>query len=155
MKKYFILGIVTVLLIGVWVFRGSLFPAESDSGEARKIRITTTSESLRDIAQGVGGEYVEVVVVTEQDTDKINASEVFMYIGDGSDTWGGNLAPDLASRSIVPIKAVAGNVDTKNGLSAEVRKQLASRLVHLFSVLNEKKAGAYATNAERYVTTLK
>lgn len=156
MKQYIILGLVLVLLAGLWVFRSRLFPTEIASGSASGLQVAVTNPSLEVIVKEVGGSEISVKVVTENQQSVIAESDALVFLGNDTDAWADTAAKDLAKRGIVPVKALTGSDgNVPKDLTPEVKKQLASRLAHLFGVLDPEHANRYSANSNQYTATVK
>lgn len=142
MKKLLLLVILIALIAAVWVFRGRIFP----SGAVAKsmTAIVVTSPELQSLAQAVGANYVTVEQVGAGDAAKINATDIFIFSGNGTDKWAEDLAPGLAQKQIIPMKLFSG----EGSHTGAPNVLLAARLAHVLSMLDPAHASSYANNAQ-------
>ena len=113
-KKVLILVLIMALLVSMFQFKNNIVNAVS---EESKIKITVTTIPLKEFAQKIGGENVEVNYIVPEgirvqdfepkicDLDELLKSKIFIYNGFGLEPWVENLKEDLNDYSVKTINA--------------------------------------------------
>ncbi len=116
----FIIALLFVVVIGYagkeGIFSSKTFVQPSQQSQIKKIKVVVSFYPLYDFAKNVGGEYVDVTNITPagaephdydpspHDIVNIYKAGLFIFNGNGVDSWGDKIQSDLESKGVKVLK---------------------------------------------------
>jgi zinc transport system substrate-binding protein len=171
MKKYFILVLVSLCFISLWVYFRQA-KKTTTVFNPNTLSITTSSYPLEFIArQLVAGDKVVTNLVpfgtdphefepSAKQISGIYDSTIFLFNGADLDPWAEKIQEDLASKGIVPMKAVAGltlidGADPHFWLDTDNMTKVANRLAVVLIKLDPNKTQDYQSRLEAFTKSMR
>ncbi|HCC83709.1 TPA: hypothetical protein DEP96_02580 [Candidatus Uhrbacteria bacterium] len=170
-----ILGLVAIM-IGLLSSRQTSPLASPDS--PHKLKIVSSFYTIGEFAHQVGGDLVDVEVITPADTEPhdyeptpqqighIYAADAFFFNGAGLDAWAEKIAFDIGSKSTsytpsignlsfaVDLNTSSTGADPHYWLDPHQAIKEITEISFILTNLDEANRQVYATNAAAYITKL-
>jgi zinc transport system substrate-binding protein len=130
-KKFIILVLCLVSIPGFTACSGA---KPADTANADKVRISVTFNALKEFAEAVGGDKVEISTIipdgTEphdfepkaQDLAALSTAQIFVYNGFGMEAWAEDAIQAADNEELIAVDASAGAVPVKNIDSSEIKE---------------------------------
>ena len=176
-KSYFVFGLIAIIVIAtgavLWSANKPTQIAGPDS--SRKLKIVTSFYTIGEFAHQVGGDLVDVEVITPAGTEPhdyeptpqqiadIYASDVFLFNGAGLDSWAEKIAADLNTKQVYPGVSVGemrfavdinGATDPHFWLDPKLAIKEVQEISLELARIDETNRQKYTDNANSYIAKL-
>ncbi|OIO20715.1 hypothetical protein AUJ17_05210 [Candidatus Micrarchaeota archaeon CG1_02_47_40] len=137
--------------------------------ESGKSKVVATIFPLYEFAREIGGENANVSLLLPPGADahsyepkpsdiaKIGGADIFIYAGDALEPWAGGVLAGAGNKDVIVIDAsrtANASADPHFWLDFERDKKVADAIAKAFAGKDEKNAGYYEENAQRYSRVL-
>ncbi len=161
--------IFTILIVSIVCFSGC---APKTPPVQKKIGIVVTIAPLRDFAEAVGGDQVDVTRLLPvgadphsweprpSDIEAISNADIFIYIGGGLEPWTGSL-PDLGNKTVIDASSIADIIDSQSvedphlWLDIGNDEKIIDVITEELSIKSPENSAVFQKNSDDYKKKLK
>ena len=180
MPKKIIILILCLVSIPGFSACGGAKPA--DNAENSKIQVSVTFNALKELAEAIGGDKVEISTIipdgTEphdfepkaQDLAALSTAQIFVYNGFGMESWAEDAVQAADNKALIVVDASAGTTPVINTDSSEIKehgqydphiwlslKGAETEVINIKNALvqaDPSNADYYVKNCDEYISSL-